>query len=203
MEIKLQGLSKCYGSRWLFRDLNYTFGTSSSWSITGHNGSGKTTLIQIIAGLTPASEGSIKFTQNGNNIDEDHWYRYLWLAAPYIELLEELTLEELWRFHSRLKPMQKLSAEEFAERCQLAHALNKPIHQYSSGMKQRVKLALGFWSSLPVLLLDEPTTNLDQIGQKWYHQEMQSLLSNKLVIVCSNQPQEYSFCQNNINLGQP
>ena len=203
MEIKLQALSKQFERRWLFRDLNHTLGAPGAWSITGPNGAGKTTLLHIIAGLTSPSTGKLIYQSTGKVISSEDWYKHTWLAAPYVELLEELTLKEFWQFHRQLKPMLDLSPQEFAERCQLGHALNRTIQQYSSGMKQRVKLGLGFYSQVPILLLDEPTTNLDQKGQQWYQQEMRNLLSHKLLIICSNQPEEYTFCTNNISLGQP
>ena len=203
MEIKLQALSKQFERRWLFRDLDHTLTAPGAWSITGPNGAGKTTLLHIIAGLTAPSTGKLEYQTSGEVIGPENWYKHTWLAAPYVELLEELTLKEFWQFHRQLKPMLDLDAEEFAQRCQLSHALNKSIQQYSSGMKQRVKLGLGFYTQVPVILLDEPTTNLDQKGQQWYQQEMRNLLSHKLLIICSNQPEEYTFCTNNISLGQP
>ena len=202
MEIRLKGISKRFGGHWLFKDLNLHFTKPGCWAIIGPNGSGKTTLLQIIAGLILPSGGTVEHYQQQKSIEADHWYRHLWLAAPYIELLEELTLKELLDFHFRLKPaINSYSAQELAQACHLQESIHKPIANFSSGMKQRLKLAMGFFSDVPLLLLDEPTTNLDRQGFQWYHQQITRLLDRKLIIICSNQPEEYDFCQEMVDLG--
>ncbi len=202
MEITLKGLSKRFGGEWLFKNLSDHFALPGSWAITGPNGSGKTTLLQIIAGMIPPTQGEVEYQVQGHMVDPDQWYRHLWLSAPYMELLEELTLKELLEFHFRLKPPQPgISVDEMAEYCQLSNAGNKPLNKFSSGMKQRVKLALGFFSKVPVLLLDEPGTNLDAQGFEWYYRQVHQLLEEKLIIICSNQPKEYDFCSKILDLG--
>lgn len=202
MEIILKALSKRFGGQWLFKNLHQHFLSPGGWAITGPNGSGKTTLLHIISGMIPATNGSLEYQVNGQTIDPEALYRQLWLAAPYMELLEELTLKELLEFHFQLKPLTKgFTIEEVADRSQLASALNKPVVKFSSGMKQRVKLALGIFSDVPLLLLDEPSTNLDQAGFKWYQDEISALAGKKLVIICSNQPREYEFCTQTLSLG--
>ena len=202
MEVTLKGLSKRFGGHWLFKDLNLQFTAPGCWAIVGPNGSGKTTLLQIIAGLLLPSQGTVEHKIHQQNIQAENWYRHLWLAAPYMELLEELTLKEMLTFHFQLKPPgSSYSAEELAQACHLEGSFHKPISKFSSGMKQRLKLALGVYSDLPLLLLDEPTTNLDRQGFEWYHRQITRLLDKKLIIICSNQPAEYDFCQQIVDLG--
>lgn len=201
MEIVLKGLSKRFSGQWLFKNLDHHFTSPGVWAITGPNGSGKTTLLQVISGMIPPSEGTVNFRLQNTSIEEEAVYRHLWLAAPYMELLEELTLKELLEFHFRLKPKNKeYSISQIAQCSQLVEALDKPVNKFSSGMKQRVKLALGIFSDIPVLLMDEPTTNLDASGCKWYKESVTSLAANKLVIISSNQPHEYDFCQNILDM---
>ena len=160
MEIILDKVSKRFNQDWLFKDLNYRFCVPLSYAITGPNGSGKTTLLKIISGMMPCTFGKIIYQQSNVSVDPDSFYKYISFVAPYMELPEELTLNEFLKFHFGLKPNSEgLSSRDIAVRAALEHALGKPLHTFSSGMKQRVKLALGLFSSTPVLFMDEPTTN--------------------------------------------
>ncbi len=202
MEITVTGLSKRFGGQWLFKNLNHHFKSPGGWAITGPNGSGKTTLLHILSAMSQPSDGQVEYKLNGKIIDHDLVYRHLWLAAPYMELLEELTLKELFHFHFQLKPLQKgYTINQIVDRCQLSASLNKPVGKFSSGMKQRVKLAMGIFSDLPLILLDEPTSNLDQNGFDWYMEEVSKLADTRLIIISSNQPKEYGFCKHSLPLG--
>ncbi len=202
MEIILDKVSKRFNQDWLFKDLNYQFCTPRSYAITGANGSGKTTLLKIISGMIPCTAGQMNYRKSNESIDPDSIYKYISYVAPYMELPEELTLNEFLKFHFALKPnLEGLSSKDIAAMAALEHALNKPLHTFSSGMKQRVKLAVGIFSSTPVLLLDEPTTNFDESGISWYKEEILRAKSVKLVIISSNQSHEYDFCDHLIQLG--
>lgn len=201
MKIILDNVSKRFNRDWLFRNLDYQFETANAYAIVGPNGSGKTTLLKIISGMTPCTEGQVSHTDGNKIIDPDQVYRYITLAAPYMDLPEELTLREFLKFHFGLKPAaHNASISDIAERVGLGQAFHKPLHTFSSGMKQRVKLALGIYCTTPILLLDEPTTNLDQSGTSWYQNEIEALSTDKILIISSNQPNEYQFCQHIIDL---
>lgn len=149
----------------------------------------------------PCTSGKIIYQQSNTSVDPDSIYKYISFVAPYMELPEELTLNEFLKFHFGLKPnLEGLSSRDIAVRAALAHALGKPLHTFSSGMKQRVKLALGLFSSTPALFMDEPTTNLDESGVSWYKDEINRVKSEKLVIISSNQSHEYAFCDHLIQL---
>ena len=141
-------------------------------------------------------------------LDPDNWFRQVSIAAPYLELVEELTLDELLTFHQTFKPFKDgLTPNELAERLLLTHARHKEIKYFSSGMKQRVKLGLAFFSTSPVVILDEPTANLDRQGAAWYHEQVRQLLNPAnpvptLLLMGSNQPDEYDFCPNVIDIMQ-
>ena len=157
----------------------------------------------IIAGLLPPSSGEMRYFRENHRIDEEKIFREVSMAAPYLELVEEFTLEEFLSFHTALKPLQpEMTGDDLLERMYLSDARRKYIHQFSSGMKQRLKLGISFYSQSPVLLLDEPCSNLDQQGIRWYQEEMEQLVTDKLVIICSNQSYEYEFCQNVIDITQ-
>jgi ABC-type multidrug transport system ATPase subunit len=82
----------------------------------------------------------------------------------------------------------------------LEKASNKQLRNFSSGMKQRVKLAQAILSDVPVVLLDEPCTNLDADGISLYHRLMNNYCADRLLIVSSNDEVEYKFCQHKISI---
>ena len=200
MKITLQNLSKRYNREWIFRHIEYEFIVGKKYAITGSNGSGKSTLLQVIAGSLMHNEGSVEM-HNGQLLSNEQHYQHISIATPYLELIEEMTALEMLRFHSTFKQLI-LSAAEILQIVNLQASANKQIRYYSSGMKQRLKLALAFFSKTPILLLDEPTTNLDEDGIALYHQLIKNYTTNKLVIVCSNDKQEYSFCEEVLEVGR-
>ncbi len=201
MQISLTDLGKRYNYEWIFRHLTYTFEAGASYAILGHNGSGKSTLLTVVAGYNLHSEGSIVYTSGGKKVDQDNVYRHLSLTAPYLEMVEEFTLAEMLAFHIRFKPLRhQLSPEQLIDRMGLQRAKNKYITDFSSGMKQRLKLGLAIYADSDLLLLDEPTTNLDQEGIAWYQEHVAQNQQNRLVIVGSNIAHEHNFCQHQLHI---
>lgn len=200
MKIIIEDGAKRFNYEWIFSGLNYSFESNSSYALLGPNGSGKSTLLQIIAGYQSLSEGEISF-QNDKSFDRDLIFREISFCAPYQELIEEMTLNELIRFHFQFKRIRKdFPRQDLPELFQLKDAGNKIIKKFSSGMKQRVKLGLAFATDTPVLLLDEPLNNLDENGFIWYHEMIKNFTNHRLVIVASNLREEYSFCSFQLNL---
>ena len=127
-------------------------------------------------------------------------YRHLSFTAPYQELIEEFTLTELIDYHSRFKKMLIPSTQALIERLYLEKAKHKFIKDFSSGMKQRLKLGLAIYTQAPLLLLDEPTTNLDQEGINWYLEHITQNRHNRLVVISSNVAHEYNFCDAHLRI---
>lgn len=201
MRISLSEAGKRYNREWIFRHFNYEFLPGKSYAITGANGSGKSTLLQVLSSSIENSEGTIDWSANGKKIDNESVYKHLSLAAPYLEVIEEMTAKEFLLFHSQFKPLLPgISVEEIISTVQLHSASNKQIRYYSSGMKQRVKLAQAIFTNKPLLLLDEPCTNLDETGYALYHELIEKYCSNKTIIVSSNDVNEYAFCKEKINI---
>jgi ABC-type multidrug transport system ATPase subunit len=202
MRITLTDAGKRFNREWIFRHLNYQFSPPDTYAITGPNGSGKSTLLQFVAGALMPSEGKISYV-NTREIPAPNIYQYLSLAAPYIETVEEMTASEFLKFHQSFKPfLPGINIPQILEAIGLSHAADKQIRYYSSGMKQRVRLAQAFFCDTPVLLLDEPTTNLDAPGIALYHQLVKDYCQEKLVLISSNDPQEYGFCSKVIEMGK-
>ena len=202
MQISVEKIGKKFVREWIVRNASFELAAGQQYTFVGPNGSGKSTLLQLLTGIMPASEGTIKYINStGKEIEVDHWYKHLVVAAPYLELIEEFTLRELIQFHSRFKPFKNgLSFKDFEDFIQLPHASGKTLRHFSSGMKQRVKLGLAFMSDVPVIFLDEPTTNLDVPGINWYLDHVVHHTQNQLVLLGSNVKQEYEFCKNIISV---
>lgn len=201
MEITLSNTGKRYNREWIFRRFNYQFQSGKNYAVTGPNGSGKSTLLQVIAGATLHNEGTIEYNNGQQKNNNEQHYKNISIAAPYLELIEEMTAKEMLGFHSKFKPLiSSLSIQEMLKIVGLENATNKQLRYFSSGMKQRLKLAQAFFSNTPVLLLDEPTTNLDADGIDLYRSLISNYTRNKLVIVSSNVKQEYDFCEEVIKI---
>ncbi|GAB3894301.1 ABC transporter ATP-binding protein [Spirosoma agri] len=212
MEIRAEQVGKKYRKEWIFRRVALTLTAGSSYTFVGPNGSGKSTLLQLLAGSLPLTEGQLSYRQQDTVIEPDNWFRHVNIAAPYLELVEELSLDELLTFHQTFKPFKAgFTPEIVAEQLLLGHARHKEIKYFSSGMKQRVKLGLAFFSEAPIVILDEPTSNLDRQGVAWYQEQVRQLIkpavsiaghSAQLLLIGSNQPEEYDFCPNVLNMTQ-
>ena len=190
--IQVQNLGKRFNRDWIFRDFTYTFQSGNIYAVTGPNGSGKSTLLQVLWGQMPASDGTLRYQQNDTTIPVEDAFRHITIATPYMELIEEFTLLEQIRFHVGLKKTRgNMSIEEIIEKLQLSSARNRPIADYSSGMRQRLKLGLAFFTQADAIFLDEPSTNLDAQAFAWYLQTLGRLPEDTLVILASNQPAEY------------
>lgn len=201
MNIILQNLGKRYRLEWVFRGITHQFDMGGRYAILGSNGSGKSTLMKVLSGHLSPSKGSISFETNGRVIPVDQVYKQVSYAAPYIDLIEEFTLEEAVAFHSKIKPLLPgLTTTRIFDLLSLSRAKQKEIRHFSSGMKQRLKLILAVCSHTEVLLLDEPATNLDQQGIEWYKALVTEYAANRLTIIASNDPHDVAFCKEHLNV---
>lgn len=196
MKITLENITKRFNREVIFKNINYELSSGKKYAIIGPNGSGKSTLLQVISGYVRPSAGRLLY--DNRTIEEQPVFDKLAIVTPYLELIEEFTLSEQFDFHFKFKE-SKLSKEAFLNKCYLKDAENKQVKYFSSGMKQRLKLALALFSNVELLLLDEPTTNMDQQGVDWYKNQVKEI-SDKLVVVASNQTFEYEFCTDTINI---
>ncbi len=201
MQIRLDHIGKRFGNEWIFRDVTLDFNSPQTYALLGANGSGKSTLLQVILGAVTPSKGTIQYSSNNVPVPADVFFRYCSFSSPYLELIEEFTLEELLTFHFALKPLKPaLTLNAITEELGLERHRKKPLKAFSSGMKQRVKLGISLFAETRVLLLDEPCTNLDAAGTTWYRNMIEKYCNNQLVIVASNVPAEYDFCKNHIRI---
>jgi len=203
LSIILQNIGRRYNQEWVFRKLDYTFDYGKKYAILGPNGSGKSTLLKTLSGSLAPSEGKLHYkNSSGKDISHESIYEYLTIAAPYAELVEEFTLKEMLDFHFQFKSyLEGFDTPRIIDLLGLGKSANKQVQHFSSGMKQRLKLALACCSDSRVVLLDEPTSNLDTEGDRWYLSLIsETMHPDRLLIIGSNQEKEYIFCDETLNI---
>ena len=202
LSIQLNNLGKKFNKEWIFKDLTYTINAGDKVVILGGNGSGKSTLLQVISGFITENEGSVIYRSNDKIIAVDKIKNFISFASPYIQLVEDFTLTEMIDHTKIFKPFVKdLSTEQIIELLDLTKARNKLIKQFSSGMKQRLKLGVAILCDTPLLLLDEPVSNLDTKAIEWYKELIKTYSQNRTVIVASNAIQdEFFICDKQLNV---
>lgn len=201
MTIELSAIGRRFNRDWIFRNIDFRFESGNSYAVLGPNGSGKSTLLSVISGALTPSEGTIQYQQNGKLILPDNFYRHISFSAPYLDLIEEFTLAEMLKFHTQFKPLRAdFTLQKVTDLLNLPSIAHKEIRNYSSGMKQRLKLALALLTDSEIVLLDEPTSNLDEQGVAWYQSLIEQFGGKRIIIVGSNQPHEYAFCREKIHI---
>jgi ABC-type multidrug transport system ATPase subunit len=203
IRIALDNAGRRYGRRWIFRNLSATFDAQAPTAITGNNGSGKSTLIKMLSGFLMPAEGNISWIVSGKEVSPETLYKQVSLAAPYLELPETLSMSEMLPLLFKLSPRRPdITLQSFVEMSGLAAAYDKPVSGFSSGMKQRLKLALAFTADTAVLLLDEPLSHLDANGTEWYRACLPEYSKNRLLAVASNENKDEVFlCQRQVKMG--
>jgi ABC-type multidrug transport system ATPase subunit len=192
MKIILDNVGKRFPPDWIFKKINLEFNQDEKYALIGPNGSGKSTLLKIISGHLSPSQGKMLAYQGLDLIPADRFFNFISFTAPYMDLVEEFTLFESVQFHRKFKPFRDgMKENDFIELLKLKKAENKPLKYFSSGMKQKVKLGLALFSEVPLILLDEPTTNLDVAGADWYAECISRIPKEIILIVASNTPGDY------------
>jgi ABC-type multidrug transport system ATPase subunit len=201
--ITLKNIGKRYRYDRIFTGVDVVLShDAGGYAILGPNGSGKSTLMKILSGHLTPSVGNIVFSKENHILEIDQVYQHISYDAPYIDVIEEMTLVEMIDFHQKFKPLQAPLTATYL----INDVLNfkkyedKFIKHFSSGMKQRLKLALAITSDTPVLLLDEPTSYLDEQGCAWYLNLIQQYTHGKLIVIASNSAQDYGFCKHHLNI---
>jgi ABC-type multidrug transport system ATPase subunit len=203
MEIRIDNISKRYVHRWVLRNLSIDIPSASRVAITGPNGSGKSTLLKILSGALLPSAGKLSFRANGRSISLTELYEYVSLAAPYSELIEEMTLREAVAFHKRFRPFhpELPNFQSFMDRLRFSFLPDQKMQEMSNGMKQRIRLAFAACTESSLLLLDEPTSHLDNMGVQWFHDLIDDFGRDKTVIIASNVPEDLVTCSLRVQLG--
>lgn len=199
MEIHCSNIAKKFRNELLFTEFNYTFKPNQRYAILGPNSSGKSTLLKIIAAMLEPTEGELVIRTEKDSIEILDFYNYYSFSSPEMQLFNEFTVRDLIDFHFALKK-NKVSTDQFVSICELNAYLDKVYMKLSSGLKNKIKLALALFTDTPILFLDEPCTNFDSANIEWYQKTIESYCNSQIIVVASNQEHEHGFCENKIQL---
>ena len=202
MEVILENLSKSFGKQNVIENVDYVFTQGERHAILGGNGSGKSTLLQMVYGsLTPTS-GKLTYQVNKVSIKQEDVVFKTTLASPYLELIEELSAKEFLTFYNKFRSFRNnIYPDEILDYCYLSSSANKEIRNFSSGMKQRLRLSLALFTESDLVLLDEPISNLDPQGMEWYQKLVNEHLGERTLIVGSNfDEREMGFCPHRLDI---
>lgn len=195
MKIEVKSIGKYFGERKIFSDVNFEITSGSSIAITGPNGSGKTTLMRIISGLLNPTEGSVTYFNNGIELNDRQRFDNIGLVGPYLELYNDLTAMENLKFFSKMKKLKDTEniISGLMEKLNLSGHEFDLVKNYSSGMKQRLKYVFALLSSPEILLLDEPTSNLDKEGIKTVYNIMENQKSKGILLIATNDEADLKY----------
>jgi ABC-type multidrug transport system ATPase subunit len=213
VSIDLTAVGKRYKWEWIFKNIDLQFAQGQHYAVAGKNGAGKSTFLQLLAGYLSPTRGNVALSFDGKTLDREQAYAHIAMAAPYAALIEDFTLQEAIAFQEKFKKWSpNTDKNTVAEILDFnAQNLNKPLKYFSSGMRQRVKLALAVLSDAPLLLLDEPTITLDTQGMNWFYTLLdkyrfcrndQGHATERTVIVASNVESDFTTCRHRIDLMQ-
>lgn len=200
MEVLLDNLSRSFGRQKVIDKLDYRFADGESYAILGGNGSGKSTLLKLVFGSLTPSGGSVTHLEGGQKLKPEEVPFKINLAGPYLELIEELTAREFLIFYEKFRSLKSgIRPDDFLELTMLQDSSDKEIRNFSSGMKQRLRLGIALLSQSSMVLLDEPTSNLDPKGAEWYRTLVKDHLDGRTLLIGSNfDEREMDFCKHQL-----
>lgn len=195
MYLKLEKISKEFAGKRIFRDINFELKPGQSAAIVGPNGSGKTTLIRIICGLIRPTAGKVVYSVNGHDIEMLNVYRHIGLVGPYLELYEELTALENLLFFAKIKRVvdAREKIKDLMAQMNLSGRENDEVKTYSSGMRQRLKYVFALLGDPRILILDEPTSNLDRDGINRVYQIMEKQKKENILLIATNDDEDLKY----------
>jgi ABC-type multidrug transport system ATPase subunit len=194
MKITLENIGKKYNREWIFQNMHMDFEEGCCVGVTGGNGSGKSTFIQLLAGYSTPSSGRILWEKNGRSIEAQKIFEYISWCTPQVALYEEFTLQENIEFYLKYKRVRDgLATDDIIRLMRLEHYSGRMLRQYSSGMRQRVKLGLAILAETPLLFLDEPVSHLDAQNTLWFQELLASHKKGRSIFIASNNNKDELF----------
>ena len=200
VRLEVKNLRKDFDRKTILKDLNFSLTNKDSLAITGKNGSGKSTLIKILSNIFMQTSGSVTINIDDTVIERQNFYKYIGLISPYLNLYDEFSGLENLRFTARLKSVDNERITSTIKSVGLWERRNDLVKIYSSGMKQRLKLAFALMHDPDILLLDEPTSNLDAEGVRLVDNVADDYGSGRILIIATNDEHERSLCKSELNL---
>ena len=204
--IAATGVAKDFNRRPIFRDISFSLSSPSSLAITGKNGAGKSTLSKILAGLVSSTRGSIAYTLNDKQVGIEEFKHDIGFVSPYLNLYDEFTALENLQLLSRIRATTQQNEVRMKELLNLVNLWKRRddlVGTFSSGMKQRLKYAFALLHNPIVLILDEPTSNLDEEGIEFVQRIVKQQKEEGVLIVATNDKEEAGWCAQEIHVGMP
>ncbi len=200
--LQVKDVSKYFGRRLIFKNLNFEISNSGILGVSGDNGSGKSTLVKIIAGISSPSSGIIVHNDDGKEIVQEKLHNYIGFVSPYLVLYEEFSAYENLSFFSNIRgiKLDRERADFLLEKLLLFQRKDDYVKTYSSGMKQRLKFIFALIHSPSLVILDEPTSNLDSKGKDTVYQIIENESKSNIIIIASNEQTDLNLCKREINL---
>lgn len=200
--LQVNSVKKNFGRRLIFENLNFQLTGSTIFGITGANGSGKSTLVKILAGINSPSDGKVIHTYNGKEIIPEKLHNFIGFVSPYLVLYDEFSLWENLSFFARIRDitLNKEKVNYLLEKFLLFNRKDDLVKTYSSGMKQRLKFIFALMHSPQIIILDEPTSNLDDEGKESVYQLIEIEGKENIVVIASNEEKDLRFCKEKIKL---
>jgi heme exporter protein A len=197
-----ESINKTFGRRLIFKDISFKLNSSTIFGISGPNGSGKSTLVKIIANIISPSSGKLIHNFNGIEIKPENLHNHIGLVSPYLVLYDEFTAYENLNYFSEIRgiPFNKGRVDDLLNKFLLFNRKEDLVKTYSSGMKQRLKFIFALMHSPQLIILDEPTSNLDDEGKEVVYELVKEEGSNNIVIIASNEKTDLSLCNETIDL---
>ncbi len=203
--LKITDVSKEFSRRLIFRGISFSLGGGDSLAITGRNGSGKSTLVKVICGLLSPTRGKVEYMNDGNTLPVEEVRNCIGLVSPYLQLYDEFTGIENLELLSKIRlddPLDRSRMQELLSLVGLWDRRNDFVRAYSSGMKQRLKYAFAVLHEPAVLILDEPTSNLDDDGIEMVKGVVGRQKRSSILIVATNDAEEAAWCSAKVELGK-
>jgi heme exporter protein A len=191
--LRFDRLGKAYDGPVVFADISLEF-SGGLLAVRGPNGSGKSTLLMIAAGLLPPSAGRAEVLRDGQPLAGAARKLATGWCSPELAFYDELTARENIRFFARASGVPLDAGEVSARLAEvaLAYAADRAVGAYSSGMRQRLRLAFAFLFDSPVVLLDEPSSNLDDAGRELLARLVERQRRTGIVVLATNDLRDLS-----------
>lgn len=204
LKLDVLNLAKRFAARKVFENINFSLTPGESIAIVGPNGSGKSTLLRLIIGLNIPTKGKVVFSDDGKPLEFDAYRRRLALVSPYLSLYGSLTGKENLRFFAKVNgdSISDQEIESLLAQVGLQGRGDDFVSAYSSGMLQRLKYAVALAKNPEILMLDEPSSNLDESGKKAVSDIIESRRKNTILIIATNEKEEYALAERLCQLGQ-
>jgi len=199
LALVVKDLAMRFGRRRLFEGLSFEVTPGVPLAIVGPNGSGKSTLLKLLAGVVAPAAGRVTLTAGGRVVPDEERPRRVGMVAPYLELYEPLTARENLGFLARARRLPPARVEEVLDRVGLADRGDEPLSTYSTGMRQRARIAAALLHDPPALLLDEPSASLDPAGRDLVHGLLDPA---RIVVIATNDDEEAAWCGGRVELGR-